>query len=99
MASKKFAVSPGFQEGGSIFKPEQLAMLGSIVGADAKIELTTFKQLYVEVEEASLDEILLKLPAGIIPFPHSKLSVSVVWMMDKLKCNLNSCFTGVRINI
>ncbi|CAM3190958.1 nitrite reductase [Paenibacillus lupini] len=51
MAYKKFAVSPGFEEGGSLFKPEQLAMLGSIVGADAKIELTTFKQLYVELDE------------------------------------------------
>jgi precorrin-3B C17-methyltransferase len=51
LAYKKFAVSPGFQEGGSLFKPEQLAVLGSMAGDDAKIELTTFKQLYVEMEE------------------------------------------------
>jgi hypothetical protein len=44
LANKKFAVSPGFQEGGTLFKPEQLAVLGSIVGSDAKIEMTTFNQ-------------------------------------------------------
>ncbi|MCY9667387.1 nitrite reductase [Paenibacillus alginolyticus] len=61
MAYKKFAVSPGFQEGGSLFKPEQLAVLGSIVGDDAKIELTTFKQLYVEMEEDRIDTVQVQL--------------------------------------
>jgi precorrin-3B C17-methyltransferase len=61
LAYKKFAVSPGFQEGGTIFKPEQLAVLGSIVGADAKIEMTTFKQLYVEMQEERMDEVQVKL--------------------------------------
>jgi precorrin-3B C17-methyltransferase len=61
MAYKKFAVSPGFQEGGTIFKPEQLAVLGSIVGADAKVEMTTFKQLYVEMQEERMDEVQVKL--------------------------------------
>jgi precorrin-3B C17-methyltransferase len=42
MAFKKFAVTPGFQVGGTIFQPNQLALLGSIVGEDAQIELTTF---------------------------------------------------------
>jgi precorrin-3B C17-methyltransferase len=61
LAYKKFAVSPGFQEGGTIFKPEQLAVLGSIVGADAKVEMTTFKQLYVEMQEERMDEVQVKL--------------------------------------
>jgi precorrin-3B C17-methyltransferase len=61
LAYKKFAVSPGFQEGGTIFKPEQLAVLGSIVGVDAKIEMTTFKQLYVEMQEERMDEVQVKL--------------------------------------
>ncbi|MCM3631623.1 nitrite reductase [Paenibacillus glycanilyticus] len=61
MAYKKFAVSPGFEEGGSLFKPEQLAMLGSIVGADAKIELTTFKQLYIEMDENRIEDVQVQL--------------------------------------
>ncbi|MCY9694206.1 nitrite reductase [Paenibacillus alginolyticus] len=61
MAYKKFAVSPGFREGGSLFKPEQLAVLDSIVGDDAKIELTTFKQLYVEMEEDRISAVQIQL--------------------------------------
>lgn len=61
MARTKFAVTPGFEVGGSLFKPGQLATLGSIVGEDARIELTTFKQLYVELEEDRLDEVKQKL--------------------------------------
>lgn len=64
MQMKKFAVTPGFQTGGTIFKPEQLALLGSIVGQEAKIELTTFKQLYVEMPEDRLEEVKNEL-AGI----------------------------------
>lgn len=45
----KIAVSPEIQVGGSLFTPEQLAKIGSIVGADAKIEITSFKQLYLEI--------------------------------------------------
>jgi NAD(P)H-nitrite reductase large subunit len=61
LGNKKFAVSPGFQKGGYLFKPEQLAVLGSIVGADAKIELTTFNQLYVEMQEERMDEAQVRL--------------------------------------
>ncbi|MFC4807934.1 nitrite reductase [Paenibacillus sp. GCM10023250] len=50
MADKtKIAVSPPIQLGGSLFTPQQLAIIGSVAGADAKIEMTSFKQLYVEV--------------------------------------------------
>lgn len=31
MRMMKFAVTPGFQTGGTLFKPEQLAFLGSII--------------------------------------------------------------------
>lgn len=61
MSTTKFAVTPGFEVGGSLFKPEQLAALGSIVGSDAKIELTTFKQLYVEMNEERVEEAKQKL--------------------------------------
>jgi len=74
MGFVKFAVTPGFEVGGTLFKPEHFAVLGAIVGEDAKIELTTFKQLYVEVDEARVEEIKVKLreiglqihPAGFV---------------------------------
>lgn len=61
MALMKFAVTPGFEVGGTLFKPEQLAVLGSIVGANAQIEMTTFKQLYVEIDEERLEDVKLAL--------------------------------------
>jgi len=61
MGRIKFAITPGFEVGGTIFKPEQLKILGSIVGDDAKIELTSFKQLYVEMQEERLEEVKEKL--------------------------------------
>ncbi|SHE13996.1 ferredoxin-nitrite reductase [Chlamydia abortus] len=61
MSRTKFAITPGFEIGGTLFKPEQLAVLGSIVGEDARIELTTFKQLYVELEKDHLEEVKQKL--------------------------------------
>lgn len=61
MGTMKFAVTPGFEVGGTLFKPEQLRVLGSIVGEDAKIEMTTFKQLYVEIQEDRLEEVKEKL--------------------------------------
>ncbi|MGG1662967.1 hypothetical protein [Brevibacillus sp. NRS-1366] len=63
MEKKRFVVTPGFEVGGTIFRPEQLAVLGSIVGKDAKIEMTTFKQLYVEVQGEREEEIKEKLKA------------------------------------
>jgi precorrin-3B C17-methyltransferase len=70
MTTGKFAVTPGFEVGGAMFKPEQLALLGSIIGADAKIELTTFKQLYVEMQEDRIDQVqeeLQKIGLEIYP--------------------------------
>lgn len=61
MALQKFAITPGFGVGGTIFNPEQLRLLGSIVGEDAKIELTTFKQLYVAVQEDKMLDVQQQL--------------------------------------
>lgn len=46
---RKIAVAPSIQVGGSLFTPEQLSIIGTVTGPDAKIEMTSFKQLYVEV--------------------------------------------------
>lgn len=61
MGMMKFAVTPGFEVGGTIFKPEQLTLLGSIIGENTKIVLTNFKQLYVEMEEERLEEVKKEL--------------------------------------
>jgi precorrin-3B C17-methyltransferase len=67
---KQFAVIPGFEVGGSLFRPEQLAALGTIVGKDTKIELTSFQQLYIEIEEEQADEIGQKLKEhGLLIYP------------------------------
>lgn len=53
----KIAISAPIQVGGSLFTSEQLSQIGTIVGADAKIEMTTFKQLYAEVPIERRDAI------------------------------------------
>jgi precorrin-3B C17-methyltransferase len=79
MGMTKFAVTPGFEVGGSFFKPEQLILLGSIVGEDAKIELTTFKQLYVDMHEERIDEVKQKLSAiGFEIYPAGIVSKSLI---------------------
>jgi precorrin-3B C17-methyltransferase len=79
MQMMKFAVTPGFQTGGTLFKPEQLAVLGSIVGHDAKIELTTFKQLYVEMQEERMNEVKIELSRiGLEIYPTGFVTKSLI---------------------
>ncbi|MBE1441691.1 nitrite reductase [Paenibacillus sp. OAS669] len=79
MKTSKFAVSPGFEVGGSLFKPEQLALLGSIVGPDAKIEFTTFKQLYVEMDEERMVEVQSQLKQhGLHIYPAGFYTKSLI---------------------
>lgn len=79
MTTQTFAVTPGFEVGGSLFKPEQLAVLGSIVGNEAKIELTTFKQLYVKMDEAHIDEVQQKLKEyGLFIYPAGFYTKSLI---------------------
>ncbi|WP_028552361.1 nitrite reductase [Paenibacillus sp. UNC451MF] len=79
MTTQKFAVTPGFEVGGSLFKPEQLAVLGSLIGRDAKIELTTFKQLYVEMDEERIDEVQRQLKEqGLFIYPAGFYTKSLI---------------------
>jgi precorrin-3B C17-methyltransferase len=57
----KIAVAPAIQVGGSVFTTEQLVKIGTVAGSDAKIEMTTFKQLYVEVPVNRRDDIKVEL--------------------------------------
>ncbi|MGG1552339.1 nitrite reductase [Paenibacillus ferrarius] len=79
MGMMKFAVTPGFEVGGTIFKPEQLALLGSIIGENAKIELTNFKQLYVELEGERLKEVKRELSeTGLEIYPVGFVTKSLI---------------------
>lgn len=70
----KIAVTPAIQVGGTLFTSEQLGKIGSVVGNDAKIEMTPFKQIYIEVpldrREAIAEELLRSglevYPAGFV---------------------------------
>ncbi|WP_309122162.1 nitrite reductase [Paenibacillus sp.] len=72
MERVKIAVSPEIQVGGSLFTPEQFALVGSLAEAGASIEMTPFGQLYIELAADRLDDIrselqraeLQVLPAG-----------------------------------
>lgn len=79
MATLKFAVTPGFEVGGTMFKPEQLAVLGTVIGSDARIEMTTFKQLYVEMQEEQAEEAKAKLQqAGLELYPAGMYTKSLI---------------------
>ncbi|MFF2889146.1 nitrite reductase [Paenibacillus sp. NPDC057967] len=70
----KIAISPVIQLGGSLFTPNQLVQIGNLLGSDAKVEMTPFKQLYAEVpieqREAIKEELerygLEVNPAGFV---------------------------------
>ncbi|NHN33315.1 nitrite reductase [Paenibacillus agricola] len=70
MALIMLAVAPAFGIGGSLFQPNQLVLIGSIIGEDASIEMTSFKQLYVPVEEGQVAAVTQKLlEAGLQVVP------------------------------
>ncbi|GAB2716326.1 hypothetical protein GCM10027018_25280 [Paenibacillus thermoaerophilus] len=72
-------MAPPVQVGGSLFTPEQLAKIGSIVGSNAKIEMTPFKQLYVEVPFDRRDLIQEELErAGLEVYPAGFLTKSLI---------------------
>lgn len=70
----KIAISPAVQLGGSLFTPKQLGIIGDLLGPDAKVEMTPFKQLYAEVPVEKRDVIQAELeksglevnPAGFV---------------------------------
>jgi precorrin-3B C17-methyltransferase len=70
MAIIKLAVAPAIGMGGSLFQSNQLVMIGSIIGKDVSVEMTSFKQLYVPVEEDRVTAVTQKLvEAGLEVLP------------------------------
>jgi precorrin-3B C17-methyltransferase len=79
MGLVKIAVTPGFEVGGSLFTSKQLAQIGLISGENAKIELTTFKQLYVELQEERAVEVTEKLiEVGLEIYPAGFVTKSLI---------------------
>ncbi|MED1646120.1 nitrite reductase [Brevibacillus agri] len=75
----KIAVNPPIQVGGSIFTPEQLAMIGTLAGSGARIEMTPFKQLYVEVPLEQRDRIKEELErSGLEVYPTGFVTKSLI---------------------
>jgi precorrin-3B C17-methyltransferase len=52
----QFAVSPEIRVGGSVFTPADMVAIGQIVGEDAQIELSTFQQLIVKMNEEKAED-------------------------------------------
>ncbi|MGM0883219.1 MAG: nitrite reductase [Bacillota bacterium] len=75
----KIAVTPAIQVGGSLFSSEQFAKISAVVGSDAKIEMTPFKQLYVEVLIDRLDAIKKELElSGLEVYPTGFVTKSLI---------------------
>jgi precorrin-3B C17-methyltransferase len=75
----KIAVAPRIEVGGSLFTAEQWKSIGDVLHADAKIEFTTFKQLYIEIEEDQYNETKEKLvEAGLEVYPTGFFSKNLI---------------------
>ncbi|GED32038.1 nitrite reductase [Brevibacillus centrosporus] len=75
----KIAVTPAIQVGGSLFTPEQLGKIGSVVGNDAKIEMTTFKQIYIEIPMDRREVIVEELQcSGLEVYPAGFVTKSLI---------------------
>ncbi|MED1795812.1 nitrite reductase [Brevibacillus nitrificans] len=75
----KIAVTPAIQVGGSLFTPEQLAKIGTLAALGAKIEMTNFKQLYVEVPLERQDAIKEELQRfGLEVYPAGFVTKSLI---------------------
>ncbi|WP_248930615.1 nitrite reductase [Paenibacillus hamazuiensis] len=75
----KIAISPAIQVGGSLFTPEQLAQIGAAAGKDARIEMTPFKQLYVEVPLERRDAVKEALERyGLEVYPAGAATKSLI---------------------
>ncbi|QRG67196.1 nitrite reductase [Brevibacillus choshinensis] len=76
---RKIAVAPAIQVGGSLFTPEQLAVIGRVSDADAKIEVTSFKQWYLEIPAERVEVIKEELErAGLEVYPAGFVTKSLI---------------------
>ncbi|MCM3131059.1 nitrite reductase (plasmid) [Paenibacillus urinalis] len=75
----KIAVNPPIQVGGSLFTPEQLVKIGTLADSQTKLEMTPFKQLYMEVPVNQRDRITKELrEAGLEVYPSGFVVKSLI---------------------
>jgi len=73
------AIASPIQVGGNVFTPEQLVKIGSVVGSNAKIEITPFRQIYVEVPIERHEEIQHELEhSGLEVYPAGAVTKSLI---------------------
>lgn len=78
-AQVKIAVNPPIQVGGSLFRAGQLARISELVGEYAQIEMTPFRQLYIEVPEDERERITSELErAGLEVHPSGFVVKSLI---------------------
>lgn len=75
----KIAVAPPVQEGGSLFTAEQLAVIGNVASPGTSIEMTGFKQLYVEVPFEEQARIIREMEqCGLEVYPSGFVIKSLI---------------------
>ncbi|MBB6733679.1 nitrite reductase [Cohnella zeiphila] len=82
--TKKLAVAPIVQEGGSLLTAEQLTLLSELLANEGKAEITSFKQLYAEFDAD-------KLEAGAAELETAGLLVSTAGSTVKNVIACNFC--------
>lgn len=73
------AVASPVQLGGNVYTPDQLASIGSIAGPHAKIEITPFRQIYMEIPVERREEIQQELErSGLEVYPAGAVTKSLI---------------------
>ncbi|HZG58732.1 nitrite reductase [Paenibacillus sp.] len=79
MERMKIAASAPPQVGGSLFTPEQLALVGTLAGPEAVVELTPFKQLYIETSAERMTALREALErSGLETYPAGPVVKSLI---------------------
>lgn len=75
----RIAVAPAVQLGGSLFTPEQLMKISRVAEPDAMIEMTNFRQIYIEIAENDMGTIEEELQqSGLEVYPAGFVSKSLI---------------------
>ncbi|MCD9020905.1 nitrite reductase [Cohnella silvisoli] len=75
----KIAVTPRLGVGGSLFTIDQWKSIGDVLAEDVKVEFTTFKQLYIEINEAQYEDTKHKLEeSGLEVYPTGFFSKNLI---------------------
>ncbi len=75
----RIAVAPAVQLGGALFTPEQLIKLGTAAAPDSMIEMTNFRQLYIEVPDTDVEGIEGELQhSGLEVYPTGFVSKGLI---------------------